>query len=165
MLCACRPQVWVARDAERLRQAGAEGGALPHSFHYQSGALGSGLLLLSRYPITEVGALGAGTVWFSCNRWLKGQRAMAPSLPTRGCTKRPGLLLVVPACLPSHPASLACRRPAALQVAFHPYSARGDPAAVLQGDFLVGKGVGWAALATPAGTLSVFCTHLSANCE
>lgn len=106
-------------------------------------------------------------------------------------------------------------------MAFHPYSARGDPAAVLQGDYYVGKGrpacgdmqsnsggfkrfwrsddvptlacahgellgtssaqlhamrhachavacragVGWAALQTPAGTLSVFLTHLSANCE
>lgn len=57
LLCACGPQVWVARDAEWLRQAGAEGGALPHSFHFQSGALGSGLLLLSRYPIAEVGQL------------------------------------------------------------------------------------------------------------
>ncbi|PRW50999.1 neutral sphingomyelinase [Chlorella sorokiniana] len=94
-------EVWVLADVERLRQAGAEGGALPHSFHYQSGALGSGLLLLSRYPIAEV--------------------------------------------------------------AFHRYSARGDPAAVLQGDYYVGKGVGWAALQTPAGTLSVFLTHLSAN--
>lgn len=50
-----------------------------------------------------------------------------------------------------------------MQVGFHPYSTRGDPAAVLQGDFLAGKGVGWAALDTPAGTLSCFNTHLSAN--
>lgn len=56
-------QVWVLADVERLRQAGAEGGALPHSFHYQSGALGSGLLLLSRYPIAEVGAC-QGQGWF-----------------------------------------------------------------------------------------------------
>lgn len=54
---ACCLQMWVLADVERLRQAGAEGGALPHSFHYQSGALGSGLLLLSRYPVAEVRAV------------------------------------------------------------------------------------------------------------
>ncbi|KAL4444071.1 hypothetical protein ABPG75_011808 [Micractinium tetrahymenae] len=93
-------ECWVEADVEALRQAGAEG-RLPHSHHYSSGAIGSGLLLLSRFPIAEV--------------------------------------------------------------AFHPYSARGDPAALLQGDFYAGKGVGWAALAMPAGLLSVFNTHLSAN--
>ncbi|KAL4429990.1 hypothetical protein ABPG77_004360 [Micractinium sp. CCAP 211/92] len=93
-------ECWVEADVEALRQAGAEG-RLPHSHHYSAGAIGSGLLLLSSFPIVEV--------------------------------------------------------------AFHPYSARGDPAALLNGDFYAGKGVGWAALQTPAGLLSVFNTHLSAN--
>ncbi|EFN60044.1 hypothetical protein CHLNCDRAFT_133272 [Chlorella variabilis] len=93
-------EVWVAADVELLRQAAAEGG-LPHSFHFLCGAIGSGLLLLSRFRIA--------------------------------------------------------------QVAFQPYTARGDPFAVLNGDYFAGKGVGWAALDTPAGTISVFNTHLSAN--
>ena len=69
----CPKQVWVLADVERLRQAGAEGGALPHSFHYQSGALGSGLLLLSRFPIAEVGAC-QGQGWFLCVRPVMVQR-------------------------------------------------------------------------------------------
>jgi sphingomyelin phosphodiesterase 2 len=70
-------EVWVAADVELLRQAGAEGG-LPHSFQFLSGAVGSGLLLLSRFRI--------------------------------------------------------------VQAAFHPFTARGDPFAVTQGDFFAGKG-------------------------
>lgn len=70
-------EVWVAADAALLRQAAAEG-ALPHSHLFSSGAIGSGLLLLSRWPITAV--------------------------------------------------------------AFHTFSTRGDPAAVLNGDWFAGKG-------------------------
>ncbi|PSC75873.1 neutral sphingomyelinase [Micractinium conductrix] len=93
-------EVWCGEDVAALRQAGAEG-RLPHSAHFQGGALGPGLLLLSAFPV--------------------------------------------------------------LETAFHPYSARGDPAALLQGDYLTGKGVGWAAVAAPCGRLSIFNTHLSAN--
>lgn len=50
-----------------------------------------------------------------------------------------------------------------LQVGFHPYSARGDPFRVLNGDYFAGKGVGWAAVKTPAGIVDIFNTHLSAN--
>lgn len=46
-------EVWVAADVELLRQAAAEGG-LPHSFHFLCGAIGSGLLLLSRFRIAQV---------------------------------------------------------------------------------------------------------------
>lgn len=49
------------------------------------------------------------------------------------------------------------------QVAFHPYSARGDPAALLNGDFYAGKGVGWAALQTPGGLLFVFNVSAGAD--
>lgn len=70
---ACCLQMWVLADVERLRQAGAEGGALPHSFHYQSGALGSGLLLLSRYPVTEVQA--------ACLLEVAGQSGEAAAVP------------------------------------------------------------------------------------
>ena len=90
-------EVWVRADAELLQRSAAAG-QLPHAFAFRGGALGPGLLLLSRHPI-------AGA-------------------------------------------------------AFHPFSARGDPAAVHHGDFLTGKGVGWAALQTPAGPVDVFCTHL-----
>ena len=86
-------EVWCGEDVAALRQAGAEG-RLPHSAHFQGGALGPGLLLLSAFPV--------------------------------------------------------------LETAFHPYSARGDPAALLQGDYLTGKGVGWAAVAAPCGRLSIF---------
>lgn len=59
-------------------------GGLPFSFHFISGVIGSGLLIISRHPIVEA--------------------------------------------------------------AYHPFSARGDPAAVHQGDWLAGKGAGWALL-------------------
>jgi len=72
-------QVWVLADVERLRQAGAEGGALPHSFHYQSGALGSGLLLLSRFPIAEVGA-ARGQQGLHCGRMRAEQLCAAGML-------------------------------------------------------------------------------------
>ncbi len=45
--------MWVLRDVQLVTRAAAEGG-LAHSFHYQSGAIGSGLLLLSRHPIVDV---------------------------------------------------------------------------------------------------------------
>jgi sphingomyelin phosphodiesterase 2 len=47
-----------------------------------------------------------------------------------------------------------------VDAAFKPFSARGDPAAVLQGDFFAGKGVGWAAVAAPQGMLSIFNVRL-----
>lgn len=56
-------EVWVAADVELLRQAGAEG-RLPHSFHYSSGTLGCGLVLLSRFPISEVRTQPAGAQTF-----------------------------------------------------------------------------------------------------
>ncbi|GAB4818425.1 hypothetical protein N2152v2_005471 [Parachlorella kessleri] len=93
-------EVWVRADAQLLTEQAALG-VLQHAAHFQGGAIGSGLLVLSRHPILEVG--------------------------------------------------------------FHPYSARGDPVKVFNGDFFAGKGVGWAALATPAGVVDVFNTHLSAN--
>ena len=48
------------------------------------------------------------------------------------------------------------------------FTARGDPAAVMQGDWLAGKGVGWAALQTPGarpGGLGVGGGVLATTCS
>ena len=47
-------EVWVRTDAQLLTEAAAQGG-LMHAAHFQGGAIGSGLLVLSRHPILEVG--------------------------------------------------------------------------------------------------------------
>lgn len=77
---------------------------------------------------------------------------------SRRCTPPP------PACKASpHGSPNACLLACvwhSVQADFHPYSARGDPAALLQGDFYAGKGVGWASLDAPAGRLSVFNVSL-----
>ncbi|GLC47066.1 hypothetical protein PLESTB_001272600 [Pleodorina starrii] len=48
----CLQEVWVDSDAHVLASAAAQGG-LPYSMHFRSGVFGSGLLTLSRFPITE----------------------------------------------------------------------------------------------------------------
>lgn len=122
-------EVWLEADAALLRQAGAEG-RLAHSFHWQSGAIGSGLLVFSRHPIEEVSGAPFFTTptpaWWQ-RRWLYQALATMAALAIPVSTRDQ--------CLPVGGSGLP-----ALQVGFHPYSARGDPAAVLNGDFYAGKG-------------------------
>ena len=46
---------------------------------------------------------------------------------------------------------------------YHRYSAGGSPVRVWEGDFYAAKGVALACLASPAGPLHVYNTHLAAN--
>ena len=48
----CLQEVWVSADADALTAAGRAGG-LPHAVRFRSGPFGSGLLTLSRHPITS----------------------------------------------------------------------------------------------------------------
>ncbi|HEX2911642.1 MAG TPA: endonuclease/exonuclease/phosphatase family protein [Chloroflexia bacterium] len=45
-------EAWWEEDRQRLRQGGAQGG-MPYSHYFPSGVNGSGLLVLSRYPIVD----------------------------------------------------------------------------------------------------------------
>jgi hypothetical protein len=60
----CLQEVWVEADVRLLQQAAAEGG-LPHSFYYLSGAIGSGLLVLSRHRIVQASGRKAQLCRFS----------------------------------------------------------------------------------------------------
>lgn len=46
-------EVWEADDLQTLVK-GAKNGGLPHYHHFPSGMVGSGLVIFSRYPITDV---------------------------------------------------------------------------------------------------------------
>lgn len=56
-------EVWVHSDAALLRAEAAKG-ALQHAVHFQGGAIGAGLLVLSRHPILEVSQAEVG--WLLC---------------------------------------------------------------------------------------------------
>ncbi len=46
-------EIWMSQDAGRLQAAGAAAG-LPHHAYFRAGVVGSGLLILSRYPIVAM---------------------------------------------------------------------------------------------------------------
>lgn len=73
-------------------QAGAEG-RLPHSHHYSSGAIGSGLLLLSRYPIAEVRGQPAGVLQEWPAAWAPAGASSVPGTFKVCCTKFPATSL------------------------------------------------------------------------
>lgn len=93
-------EVWVGKDADHLIGEAAKAG-LRHGHHYLSGLFGSGLVIISRYPI--------------------------------------------------------------LQTDFWPYVAAGNAIAINHGDFFAGKGIAWARIDSPIGSVDVFNTHLHAN--
>lgn len=47
-------EIWVSEDAQFLSRNGAKG-SLRYCHHFKSGVFGSGLLLMSAFPICEVG--------------------------------------------------------------------------------------------------------------
>lgn len=48
-------EVWVRKDADLIAEVAAQGD-LKYSHHFVAGMFGSGLITLSRYPITEAGS-------------------------------------------------------------------------------------------------------------
>lgn len=129
-------EVWVHDDVALLREHAARG-PLRHAAHFQGGAIGAGLVVLSRHPILEVGPQAGDGPAAVCGRcpvfelaciWEEG--------PVDVCVMNAGQLAVCG----GH--STSSRRPrcwpSCLQVGFHPFAARGDPFRVLNGDFFAG---------------------------